>query len=108
MVFQAGPGWESCWPAFGASLCSRTWPVASAAALADEVPDFLFFESLASAGVIANTTMVTALTRLGRINCLAFCIMNLLAIVSVNFNPEHLSKAYAATWCGIDQESSVG
>jgi hypothetical protein len=61
---------------------------------------------LASAGVIANATMAMALTRIGSLVFFAFRIMNLLASVRVNFNPESLSKACAVVWCEIDQESS--
>ena len=78
MVFHAGPGVESWWPALAASLCSGTWPTASDAAFADEWRDFLFFESLASAGAIANATMTKALTKAGGVRFFTFCMMNLL------------------------------
>jgi hypothetical protein len=64
------------------------WPAASAAAFADEWLDFLFYESLASVGGVANATMATVLTRTGRIFLFPFCIMYLLASVRVNFNPD--------------------
>src|SRR5687767_566768 len=107
MVLHAGPGWESWGPAFGPSACSGTLPAASAAASADEWLDFLFFESLANAGVIAKTTRTTVFTRTGRISFLAICITNLLVSVRIKFDPDTLSKAYAVTSSEIDQERSV-
>ena len=68
----------------------------------------MLFESLASAGVIANATMATVLTRTGRIFFLAFVMAKPPTSVRVIFNPELVSKVCAVVWCEIDHENSVG